>query len=181
MKLRQSELKYWTLVEKGNDGIILIQDYLLKFINSNLIDKTGYSREEVLDKPFINFVAKEYRAEVADKYKRRMSGEITIDGYEIEILSKDGKIIPMEIRASTIDYEGKPADMAIMRDITERKRAEEALKHSQGQLRKFSVHLQDQLELEKKYLAVEIHDELGQMLTALKIDLSWLAKRIPPD
>jgi two-component system sensor histidine kinase UhpB len=56
------------------------------------------------------------------------------------------------------------------------------LRQSQNQLRAvFSVHLKEHLELEKNYLAAEIHDELGQMLTALKIDLAWLAKRLSPE
>jgi signal transduction histidine kinase len=67
----------------------------------------------------------------------------------------------------------------IVRDITQRKMAEQELKISQHQLRRFSLHLQEQLESEKKYMASEFHDELGQMLTGLKIDLSWLAGKLP--
>jgi PAS domain S-box-containing protein len=79
------------------------------------------------------------------------------------------------------DSSGKRYVGGIGLNITDRRQVEEALKRTKEQLRKFSIHLQELLESEKKHLAVEIHDELGQMLTALKIDLSWLAKRIPPD
>jgi PAS domain S-box-containing protein len=64
-----------------------------------------------------------------------MSGEVTPSNYEIEILAKDARRIPVEISASQIEYGGKPADMAIIRDITERKRAEDALRQSEERYR----------------------------------------------
>jgi len=63
-------------------------------------------------------------------------------------------------------------------NITERKRAEEALKKSQIQLKQFASHLQEVREEEKKLLAREIHDELGQILVALKIDLGLLRQKV---
>jgi PAS domain S-box-containing protein len=63
-------------------------------------------------------------------------------------------------------------------DITERKEAEAQLRNSQEQLRALSRHLESVKEEERTKLAFEIHDELGQLLTGLKIDLSWIAKRI---
>jgi signal transduction histidine kinase len=67
----------------------------------------------------------------------------------------------------------------IIRDITERKRTEEQLRTSRGQLRALSAHLQSIREEERTLVAREIHDELGQALTGLKMDLSWLIKRFP--
>src|SRR5207244_2973139 len=61
---------------------------------------------------------------------------------------------------------------------TERKRAEERLRRSREQLRSLSAHLQSVREEERTHIAREIHDELGQMLTGLKIDLSWLENRL---
>jgi PAS domain S-box-containing protein len=129
--LHESEKKYSTIVEKGNDGIIIIQDGLIKFANSTIAAITHFTPEEAFEKPFVDFVSPAYRELVIKMYKRRMSGEEFPSRYESEILSKDGKSIPVEISASLIEYEGKPADMAIIRDITERKQAEEALKESE--------------------------------------------------
>jgi len=125
--LRESEEKYSTLVEKGNDGILIIQDDLVRFANPKLVEITGFSLEEAVGKPFIDFIAPEYRGLTADRYKKRMAGEEVPPSYELEILTKDGRKIPMEVNASKIEYEKKPADMAILRDITERKRAEERI------------------------------------------------------
>ena len=69
----------------------------------------------------------------------------------------------------------------IVRDITERKRAEEQLKNSREKLRNLTAHLHSVREEERKHIAREIHDELAQALTALKMDLVWLNKKLPAD
>jgi PAS domain S-box-containing protein len=130
--LRQSEEKYATLVEKGNDGIIIIQDGVLMFVNSKMLEMAGFLLNETLGRPFLDFVSPESRELVAGRYTRRMAGQSVSDRYEIEILSRDGEKIPVEINANIIEYEGKPADMAIIRDISERRKAEEALKLQQA-------------------------------------------------
>ncbi|MHA2062261.1 MAG: PAS domain S-box protein, partial [Candidatus Sifarchaeia archaeon] len=125
--LSESEEKYANLVEKGNDGIIIIQDGVLKFANSKIIDITGFAKEEAIGKSFIDFVAPEYKGIVMDRYRRRISGERVPARYEIEIITKEGIRIPVEISASLIDYEGRPANMAMIRDITDRTLIEDEL------------------------------------------------------
>jgi PAS domain S-box-containing protein len=142
-QLRQSEEKYSTLVEKGNDGVVVIQDGLLVFANSRITDITGFSLEETLGKPFVDFLSPEYIEPVVESYKKRMAGEELPNRYEIGILAKDGRKIPIEINASRIEYEGRAADMAIVRDISERKHAEEALKESEAKYRTLIERLQD--------------------------------------
>ena len=66
-------------------------------------------------------------------------------------------------------------------DTTEQKKAEEEVKNSQSQLRNLTAHLQSVREEERTLIAREMHDELGQALTAMKMDLSWLDKRLPKD
>jgi two-component system NtrC family sensor kinase len=117
-------------VEQGNDGIIIIQDGLLRFANSKMVEITGFSLEETLGKPFANFVSLGDRRLVADRYRRRIAGEAVPSKYEIKILSESGKRIPVEVSGSSIEYEGRPADMAIIRDISERKRAERLIRES---------------------------------------------------
>jgi two-component system NtrC family sensor kinase len=134
-QLQKSEEKYATLVERGNDGIIIIQGGMLKFANTRMVDMSGFSLEEVIGRPFIDFVAPDYRELVADRYQKRMSGETVTGNYEIAILTRYDRNVPVEINASLIEYEGKPADMAIVRDITERKQAEETLRESEERYR----------------------------------------------
>ncbi len=133
--LQISERKYSTLVEKGNDGIIIIKDGLLEFANSKMAQIAGYTIEEVIGKSIIDFVSLEYKELVIENYKKRFSGEEILNNYEIEIISKDGRKIPVEINASLIDYEGEKVEMAIIRDITEHKRTEGALREVNSHLK----------------------------------------------
>jgi PAS domain S-box-containing protein len=130
-QLRQSETKYSTLVEKGNDGVVIIQDGLISFANSKMTNITGTPPEESIGQSFVDFVAPKYRKFVADNYIKRIRGEKCPGSYEIEIITKEGTFTPAEICANAIEYRGKAADMAVIRDITERKRAEETLKASE--------------------------------------------------
>jgi len=132
--LKASEKKYSTLVEKGNDGIIIIQDGLLKFVNPPIAKITGFSKEEAVGKPFTSFVSPEYKKLVLERYKKRLKGEKVPEKYEIEIVAKNGTKIPVEISASLIEHEGRPADMAILRDITERKEVEKILEEEKKKM-----------------------------------------------
>jgi signal transduction histidine kinase len=107
----------------------------------------------------------------------------SIKGFVNENVHKDGRIVILETNGipifdaagTLLGYRG--AD----KDITERKRAEKELANSREQLRALSRYLQAAREEERTFIAREIHDELGQELTALKMDLAWLVKQLPQD
>jgi PAS domain S-box-containing protein/putative nucleotidyltransferase with HDIG domain len=134
-ELRQSEEKYYTIVEKGNEGIVIIQDGVITFANSRISEFTGYPPNEAVGKPFIDFVHPEYLGLTMERYQKRMSGEIVPSRYEISMRMKDGGEVPVELNANKIEYQGKLVDMVIIRNITERKKAEEKIKQSFEQLK----------------------------------------------
>ncbi|HJH29980.1 MAG TPA: PAS domain S-box protein [Methanosarcinaceae archaeon] len=129
--LRASEEKYSTLVEKGNDGIIILQDGLLKFANLIMCEMTGYAKDEIIGKSFLDFVVPEHRKIVWERYEKRLRGHSIPNRYVVEIIPKDMGNISVEINATQIEYEGKPADMAIIRDITARVKVRLELQESQ--------------------------------------------------
>ena len=141
--LKASERKYADLVEKSNDMIIIIQDGMVKFTNTKLTQTAGYVHSEEIGKPFSDFVAPEYRQLVLDRYKQRLAGENVPNTYEAGILTKEGKVIPVEINSSIIEFENRPATMAMLRDITERKKAEEAFRKSEERFRRLAENAQD--------------------------------------
>jgi signal transduction histidine kinase len=95
---------------------------------------------------------------------------------------KDGKIIFVDIITHDLTYNQQPTRLVLANDVTEKYKAEEKLKMSYDSIRELTEHLQNIREEERSHMAREIHDELGQLLTVLKMDVSWLNKRIesPP-
>lgn len=126
MEQRLSDLKekYSAIVENGNDGIVIIQDFKTKFYNHALSEITGYPVGEFEEKPFLNYISKDFSALVKKNYEDRIAGKETEQRYEVEIVKKDGSILPVEISGSVINYDGKPADMVFIRDISKQKKAE---------------------------------------------------------
>ena len=128
--LREGEAKYREVVERANDGIAIIQDGLLKYVNPCLARMTGHTVEEGIAAPFTDFVHPDEVSEAAADFKRRMSGQPMPARYERALIHKDGSRIETEISGGIITYGNEPADLVIIRDITERKRGEEKLRQT---------------------------------------------------
>jgi PAS domain S-box-containing protein len=93
-------------------------------------------------------------------------------------VKKDGTLIDVEISGHTLEFSDKLCRIAIVNDVTDRIKAEEELKRSYEQLRILSAHINQVREKERKGVARELHDELGQILTTLNMDISWIKKRL---
>ncbi len=177
--LREKEEHYRILTEKNIAGIYLIQDGLFKYVNPIFCSLYGYTRDELVDKLcLMDLVVEEEREFLKDKILQRLSGEQKSDQFSIRIRRKDGEIRFLEIFCSYVVYAGKPAVLGTCIDVTEARRANEAIKRSREELRALSAYLQNVREEEGMRIAREIHDELGQSLTGIKIDISWLKKKL---
>ena len=141
--LQESEEKYRNLVERANDGIVIVQDGIIKLINARLAEMRGVTVEEVIGTPFTDQIYPDELPEVVDRYKQRMAGEDVPPIYETALRRRDGSKIHAELNAGMVTYQGKPADLVIIRDITERKRAEEALKKSEEYFRALTENSSD--------------------------------------
>ncbi len=129
--LGESEEKYRNLVERANDGIAIVQDNLLKYLNPRLAEIGGYTADEVIDTPFTDYVYPDELPKVVDYYNRRMAGDETVSTYETALRHRDGSKIDVEFNTGIITYQEKPAALAIIRDMTERKRLEAQLQQAQ--------------------------------------------------
>ncbi len=122
--LRESESKYRTLVENAKDGIVILQDYRFVYANPSLVEMSGGALEDLLGTPFIEHVAEEERDKLALYYESRLRGIVSDSRYETVFLARDGRRVHAEVSSAVIPFRGRPADLVIIRDINERKKAE---------------------------------------------------------
>ena len=118
------EERYRILVEHANVGVVVIQDRLLKYVNPWLVEISGYTEDELIDSPFGIYIHPDELPKVVNCYVRRMAGEDVPSKYESVFKNKEGQDIRIEISASRIKYQGKPADLVIVHDVTESRRTE---------------------------------------------------------
>ena len=129
--LRESEEKYRTLVERASEGIAIIQNGLLKYVNPHLAEMAGYTVAELTDTPFSDYIHPDELPSVLENYRRRMAGEDAPSTYEGAIIDKHGGKIDVEFDVGLIAYQGNPAAFTIVRDLSERKRLEAQLRLAQ--------------------------------------------------
>ena len=127
----ESEEKYRTLINRANDVICVIQDGVIKVCNPRLEEFWGGSLDEVIGRRFTDLVHADSLDEITDRYTRRMAGERIPALYQTVLKHKDGSRSYVELNAGVISYEGKPADLVIIRDMNDRKRVEDALRKSE--------------------------------------------------
>jgi len=144
---------------------------------------TGYQEHEVVGQRLRNFLFEAKELESANAiFHNQPAYQFPID-FESIWVAKDGT--HHLIACSTTNLEDDKGNIQWVLftglDITERKQVEQEVRKSQEQLRNLAAHLQSIREEERTLIAREIHDELGQALTALKMDIAWLNKKLPPD
>ena len=140
---------------------------------------TGYTSDEIQHLQPANFFEGSDWDKIQSAVEKVFNGEeVAVEAYSI---MKSGKKIPFFYTGRPIVFEGRPCLIGTGIDITERKKSELELKQMNEQLRHLSAHLQDIREEERKGIAREIHDELGQQLTGLKMDISWLKRKWKKD
>ena len=132
--LKDSEEKYRLVVENAGEGIYIAQDGMLLFPNSKALEIFGYPEAILTAKPFREFVHPEDREMVSERHIKRLRGEQCPHVYPFRIVTGDGSMKWVEIHAVTLGWEGKPAVLNFVGDITERKKTEEALYTNQLQL-----------------------------------------------
>ncbi len=129
--LEESEEKYRTFVERSKDGICIIQDGKLVYINSSLVEMSGYTYDELINTNFTDHVHPDELAEITKRYTRRMAGNTVPSIYETVLKRKDKSDLQVELNAGIITYQDRPADLIMARDISERKLMEESIQLSE--------------------------------------------------
>jgi PAS domain S-box-containing protein len=132
--LRKSEIKYRNLVERANDGIVIIQDGLIRYANPSAVALSGQAPADFIDQPFTGYLHPEEKTRIKELYSRRTADDATASIYETVFVRRDGQLVYAEVNAGLTTYQDRPADLVFIRDITERKQAQKALKQAYDQL-----------------------------------------------
>ena len=133
--LLESEEKYRTLIESAPDSIVIIKNGLIQYVNPFLISLSGYKENELIGKPFINYISSHYKDIVLQNYNTRLKGEKAPLVYEVDIVIKNGNEISFEVTASILTFMGETTELVFMRDIRERKQAQKLIKESEEKYR----------------------------------------------
>jgi len=122
--LRESEEKYRTVVTRANDGIAVIQAGIIKFANPRLAELAGYTVEEIVERPFSDFLFPDELQYAKNIYDSRMSGLEVPSKYEMRLHKKNGDYLFADVNSSVIPYKDQPSLLIIIRDATQRKQTE---------------------------------------------------------
>jgi PAS domain S-box-containing protein len=181
--LRNSEEKRRLIMNGALDAIVSIDTAgIITSWNPQAEKVFGWKEDEMrgrrLSETIIPVEYRERHEKGMKHYLRTGEGPVLNKLIEITALSRDGREFPVELSIIPIEQGEERFFCAFIRDISERKEAEEKLKQSHEELRQLTSYLHDIREEERASVAREVHDELGQQLTCIKMDVSWLIKRI---
>ncbi|MBT8372981.1 MAG: PAS domain S-box protein, partial [Deltaproteobacteria bacterium] len=154
--LRESENKYSTLVEDALIGVYIIKDGKIEFANDKFASIYGYAKNELIGMESVKLVHPQDRAQVKEMREKRLKGGKVPAEYEIRGLKKNGDTIWVMRSLSLINFQDGPAISGIVADMTERKKAEEALRESGKEMRILSNQLLSAEEKERKRIAGEM-------------------------
>jgi len=132
--LQESEEKYRLLVDNAQEAIIVAQDGILKFFNPKALEFAGYSRQETASMPFAEMIHPDDREMALQYYLKCLRGEESPPLYQVRLIDKFGNIKWLESNVVLVTWEGRPATLNFLSNITERRWAEEALRQYAAEL-----------------------------------------------
>jgi PAS domain S-box-containing protein len=178
--LRESEERYRVLFEGTSLGILAADIETKQFVDANpsVCRMLGYSAAELMELRISDI----HPAEALDRILSDMQAMIQ-EGPAISsaapCLRKDGTVFYADISGAVTTINGRKCLVGFFTDVTGRQQAEKELAQSHEQLRALTAYWQNAVEGERTRIARQLHDDFGQSMTALKMDLTWLAKRLP--
>lgn len=148
-KLLLSEQRYRSFMESLNDGVIITQDGLLRYLNQSMAQMVGYGRESLTETPFMTYIHPDDQALAMDYHRRRMMGQQAPSEYDVRLLCHDGRVITVRVNSSLITWNNRPAALATVTDMTRRHEAQEQIRQLNENLeRRVTEELKRRMETE---------------------------------
>ncbi len=151
-ELQRAEAKFRILVEQSLVGIYVIQDDRFVYVNPKLAEIVDHPARDIVSKPVLDFIAPESRQQVHENIQKRMAGKVSSLHYMLGLQKRDGTILQAEVHGARTDYNGRPAIIGTLLDITERVQAEEEIRRLNASLEQRVIERTAQLEAANREL-----------------------------
>jgi PAS domain S-box-containing protein len=183
--LTESEERYRTAIENSNDAVALIQGDKIQYVNRRFVEIFGYREpEEMIDQPVLLVVHPDDRDRVLTINQRRQRGESVPLRYEFKGMTKDGQVIYIEVSAARLVYRGRPVNLVYLRDVTERKIAEEVMRNERNRFQTLSENapfgiIMINQEGGFEYINPKFKEIFGYELREVPNSFEWFRKAFP--
>ncbi|MBM4339746.1 MAG: PAS domain S-box protein [Deltaproteobacteria bacterium] len=181
----ESEERYRTAIEHSNDGVAIIQGDQLQYVNKRYVEIFGYGKpEEIIGKPISLVVHPEDQDRVMTISQKRQRGEPVPSRYEFKGITRDGKVVFIEVSATSIVYRGNHVYLVYLRDISARKAAEEVLRNERNRFQilsesaPFGIIMIDR-EGVFQYINPKFRELFGYELNEVPNSREWFRKAFP--
>lgn len=172
-ELQDSEFELFSFFEMTPD-LVCIADKagFFKKVNPAVINKLGYTQKELFSKPIASFIYHEDKELTSRRRGELLNGTALIN-FENRYVTKNGKLIWLEW--SSVYFPDKEVVFAIAKDVTARKEIQKEVDEKYKNLKSLASHFKSSIEEDRKYLAAELHEELAQLASVVKMDVDWLS------
>lgn len=180
--LRESEKRHRKLVQAAPDVFYTYSENgIITSLNASFENITGWRSADWIGQKFDQIIHPEDLHIAREFFERSLRGEIS-QSFELRILTKSGRYLVGEFMNSPQIEKGRvTGGLGIARDITDRKKAEETMRNYAERLQALSVHLLEVQEAERRFIAQELHDEIGQSLTGIDLAVDIIVKKSPAE
>ncbi len=176
-ELQNSEFELFSFFEMTPD-LVCIADRagFFKKVNPAVIRKLGYTEDELFSRPIASFIYHEDKELTSEQRSELLNGKALVN-FENRYVTKSGKIIWLEW--SSVYFPDKEVVFAIAKDVTTRKEIQKEVDEKYKNLKSLASHFKSSIEEDRKYLAAELHEELAQLASVVKMDVDWLSTNEP--
>ncbi len=175
-KLVQKEHDYRALVDNMHSGMVIVQDGCIKFANQELVNKSGYTSEELINSPFLNYIDPAEKKRVADYYVKRLAGIDVPENYRTKVVGRNGLSAWFDVRVKILDYGGKTTTLVLMNDVDAQVEFEKELQASELRFRRlFEEALTGIALVEPEGLLSEVNDRLCEITGYSKHELKGMS------
>ena len=169
---RDFEFEEFSFFEMTPDLVCVAdKDGFFRRVNPAVIEKLGYAQEELFARPISSFIHPEDRELTHDRRTKLIKGHV-LENFENRYLTKNDEVV--WLAWTSIYFPDKEIVFAIAKDVTERKLAEKEIEEKYKKFKGLASYFKTKIEQDRKYLATELHEELAQLASVVKMDIDWI-------